>query len=160
MNEKILNIINLLKKNNATITTVESCTGGRLAAQITAVPGASNVFPGAVVTYQTWVKEKLIGVKHNTIQEHDVVSEEVAVEMVKGGCKLMNSQFAVAVTGYAGPDGGTDNIPVGTIWIACGSKNKTYTKCLNLGNDRIHNLNVATETAIDMLCEFVYDALN
>ena len=155
MNQKVKNIIELLKVNNATITTVESCTGGRIAAEITAVPGASNVFPGGVVTYQTWVKEDLIGVKHSTLEKYDVVSEQVVKEMVVGGCKTMKTQFAVAVTGYAGPDGGTEDIPVGTIWIGCGTIDKIVTKCLKLGNDRLFNLKVATDTSIDMIYDFV-----
>ena len=147
-------IVDLLNKRKLSITTVESCTGGRIAAAITQIPGASNVFPGGMVTYQTWTKQHVLGINEDLLKSYDVVSEPVVAQMVKCGCRKMKANFAVATTGYAGPASPDNGIPVGTIWIGFGNDDKIITKCLHLGNDREYNLQQTVINALDMILEF------
>ena len=155
MNDVVKNIVNELILQHLTVSTVESCTGGRIASRITEIPGASEVFPGGIVVYRDFVKQKFVGVHASTIQKYDVVSEEVVVEMVKGGCDIFGTNIAVASTGYAGPTGGSLTIPVGTIWIGCGNKDVVMTKCLHLTNDRLSNIISTTEEALSLLLDFI-----
>lgn len=155
MNDIVSNIVHELKCRNLTITTVESCTGGRIASYITEIAGASDIFPGGFVVYRDYVKQRFVGVNPSTINNFDVVSEEVVIEMIKGGCVAIGSDIAFATTGYAGPTGGTPSIPVGTIWIGCGNKEHILTKCLHLTNDRLINIRVATDEALNLLYEFI-----
>ncbi len=111
-------IVRLLAKKKKTLALAESCTGGLIANLITNVPGASKVFPGGVVAYSNDVKQKLIGVRAKTLEKHGAVSEAVAREMAEGARKKFGSDFAIAVTGIAGPSGGTKTKPVGTVFIA------------------------------------------
>jgi nicotinamide-nucleotide amidase len=113
----------VLVKNKKTLTFAESCTGGAIGAALTKVTGASTCFPGAVISYSEEAKERLLGVSSKTILEKGVVSEEVAREMAQGVLKLMNTDYSIAVTGFAGPDGGTPEKPVGTVCFAICEKN-------------------------------------
>jgi PncC family amidohydrolase len=149
--DKLKYIISIFKKKNYSISTIESCTGGRIAAAITSVPGASDIFPGGIVTYQTWVKEKFIGVKKDLLLKFDVVSKQVAEQMVLGGCQMFDTDFAIATTGYAGPTTCNPEIPVGTIWIGFGNKNVVLTKCLHLNGSRENNINETIDNAIDFI---------
>ena len=110
----------LLYNSDKKIGTAESCTGGRLAEALIAVPGSSNYFNGSIIAYTNEVKENLLGVNHQVLEEQTAVSEEVARQMVLGAIKTLRVDFAVAVTGVAGPAGGTPENPVGTIWIGYG----------------------------------------
>lgn len=112
-------IIEILKYYNLTLSTAESCTGGLLSGRIVNVAGASEVFKSGMVTYANDAKEAFLGVKNTTLQTYGAVSEETAREMAEGGAKKMNTDVCVAVTGIAGPDGGTDEKPVGLVYIAC-----------------------------------------
>ncbi|MFI2812819.1 MULTISPECIES: CinA family protein [Microbulbifer] len=107
-----------LHKRDWKVTAAESCTGGAIAAAITSVPGASDWFEGSVVSYANWVKRELIAVSGDDLEELGAVSEEVARQMASGVLGLMDANVAVAVSGIAGPDGGTEEKPVGTVWIA------------------------------------------
>ena len=111
----------LLWEMEKTVSTAESCTGGRIAEAIIAVPGASKYFKGGIISYTNEVKESLLGVSHDLLEEKTAVCEEVAIAMVEGACRTLNTDYAIAATGLAGPSGGTKDIPVGTIWLACGS---------------------------------------
>ena len=111
----------LLYEKGMTLGTAESCTGGRIAESIVASPGSSNYFKGSIVSYVDEIKERLLGVDPKLIEEKTAVCEEVAIAMVKGACKTLNTDFAISATGIAGPGGGTPEIPVGTIWLACGT---------------------------------------
>ena len=111
-----------LYDNGKTLGTAESCTGGRIAEAIIAVPGASNYFKGGIISYTNEVKEKLLNVDHQTLEEKTAVCEDVAIQMVKGACDTLGVDYAISATGIAGPGGGTSAIPVGTIWLAFGSK--------------------------------------
>lgn len=148
-------IIQELKARKLTLASAESCTGGRIPAAITAVPGASDVFQGGVVAYQSSVKSELLNVPLEDIEKFDVVSEPVVIQMVKGACKLLTADIALASTGYAGPSSGNPDIPVGTIWIACGSNDKVLTKCLHLNDDRVHNVERAVVEVFGLLADYL-----
>jgi nicotinamide-nucleotide amidase len=116
--EKIENVVcNLLLEKNLKVATAESCTGGMIAAKITAVPGASGCFDCGVVTYSNEQKQKLLGVGEHTLLTHGAVSEKTALEMCSGIKILANADLGISVTGIAGPGGGTPEKPVGTVWI-------------------------------------------
>jgi len=114
-----------------TLATAESCTGGRIAEAVIATPGSSDYFKGGIICYTDEIKERLVGVSRELLEEKTAVSEEVAKAMVQGVISTMHTDFAVASTGYAGPGGGTPEAPVGTIWIACGDKDHVVTQKLD-----------------------------
>ena len=118
-------IVRLLTEKNLTLATAESCTGGCLAHRITNVPGASLVFPGGVVAYSNAVKRTFLGVRAKTLTRHGAVSAAVACEMAGGARKIFGADFAIAVTGIAGPGGGTKRKPVGTVFIALADRSGT-----------------------------------
>lgn len=138
-----------------TLATAESCTGGHVAQSIIAVPGASDYFKGGIICYTNEIKENLLGVPAELIEEKTAVCEEVAIEMVKGAVKTLNTDYAVAVTGIAGPGGGTKDIPVGTIWVACGSAENVITGLLTEDQGRDVNLMAATTKALQLLLEYL-----
>jgi nicotinamide-nucleotide amidase len=145
----------LLWEREKTVATAESCTGGRIAEAIIAVPGASKYFKGGIICYVNEVKENLLSVSHDLLEEKTAVCEEVAVAMVKGACKVLNTDYAVAATGIAGPGGGTKEIPVGTIWLAVGTLDNVTTFKLEEDQGRDINLSVATNKAMMMLRDFL-----
>lgn len=144
-----------LYDNRLTVGTAESCTGGRIAEAIIAVPGASEYFKGGIVSYTNEVKENLLHVRHQTLEEQTAVSEEVVKQMVKGACEALNVDYAIAATGVAGPTGGTPDIPVGTIWLACGSKDDVRTMKLEEDFGRDINLAIATNQALRMFLDYL-----
>lgn len=137
-----------------TLGTAESCTGGRIAEAIIATPGASQYFKGAVVSYTNEIKERLLSVSHDVLEEQTAVCEEVAREMVIGACKTLNTTYAISATGVAGPTGGTPDIPVGTIWIACGSADDVRTLQLTEDFGRDINLEIATNKALHLFLDY------
>ncbi|MDR1417015.1 MAG: CinA family nicotinamide mononucleotide deamidase-related protein [Prevotellaceae bacterium] len=126
----------LLKARGATLATAESCTGGRIAALITAQPGASAYFKGGIVAYSNELKVKELGVSPSDIERHGAVSQAVVEQMAQGAQRALQAEYAVATSGIAGPDGGTPEKPVGTVWIATATPDKVTSRKLNLGNDR------------------------
>ena len=148
MEEKIVRFLN---EHNMTITTVESCTGGLIAARLVNVSGASNVFSEGYVTYSENAKAKMVGVNPETIEKYNVVSEEVAYEMASGGAKTANADVAVSVTGVAGPLGGTKEIPVGPVCIGVYYKNKVTTGKFLFNGDRLQVRNQAVDKALEMV---------
>ncbi|MBP5340476.1 MAG: CinA family protein [Prevotella sp.] len=148
-------ISELLWETEKTVGTAESCTGGRVAEAIIAVPGASKYFKGGIICYVNDVKERLLGVSQQLLEEKTAVCEEVAVEMVKGACRTLQTDYAIATTGIAGPSGGTKEIPVGTIWIACGSPDKVVTCKVVEDHGRDINLAIATNLAIQLFRDFL-----
>jgi len=141
----------LLQKKQASVATAESCTGGLIAHLITEVPGASAYFKGSVIAYHNDIKTKVLGVNKNLIEKHSAVSEEVVRAMASGVRELMQTDYALAASGIAGPDGGTPEKPVGTVWIACATPEKTLTQILSLGNDRGRNIRRASLAALNIL---------
>ena len=145
----------LLYNSDQKIGTAESCTGGRLAEALIAVPGSSNYFNGSIIAYTNEVKENLLGVDHQVLEEQTAVSEEVARQMVLGAIKTLRVDFAVAVTGVAGPAGGTPENPVGTIWIGYGCNTDVRTWKLSEDFGRDINLSIATSKALQLMVEFL-----
>jgi nicotinamide-nucleotide amidase len=118
-------VVGLLARRGKTLALAESCTGGFIANRITNVPGASKIFPGGIIAYSNTVKQKFLGVRAQTLARHGAVSEAVALEMAKGARKEFGADFAIAVTGIAGPGGGTKSKPVGTVFIALADEGET-----------------------------------
>ena len=147
----------LLIKKNKTIATAESCTGGAIASLITSVPGSSAYFEGSVISYSNSIKEKLLGVKKNTLDKFGAVSEETAIEMLKGLLKNLQTDYGIAVTGIMGPGGGSTEKPLGTVWIAVGNVTKIETKKLHQRFDRRKNIEVTSAMALNMMRLFVLE---
>ncbi|QEN05362.1 CinA family protein [Thiospirochaeta perfilievii] len=150
MNNKIPEIIlgELLRKANLTLSTAESCTGGNIAHKITEIPGSSSYFYGGVVSYDNSVKTGVLGVNIKDIIDFGAVSKEVVEQMALGVKGLMNTDWAVATSGVAGPGGGSKDKPVGTVWIAWAGPNGVESKKFLFGNNRKDNIKISTQTAI------------
>ncbi|MGN8070099.1 competence/damage-inducible protein A [Mucilaginibacter sp. 22184] len=144
-------ILNKMEARGLTLSVAESCTGGYLSHLFTQHPGSSTVFLGGGVTYAYELKESVLGVKHQTLLDFGAVSEQTVKEMVEGALKNFKSDFAIAITGIAGPDGGTETKPVGTVWIAVAGKQKMLIKKYTFGNKRIQNIERSAITALSML---------
>ena len=141
----------LLNNNNLTLATAESCTGGYLAHMITSVPGSSRYFKGSVIAYSNEVKIAQLGVSTEDLKQQGAVSEEVAKAMAEGVKKELNADIAIATTGIAGPDGGTAEKPVGTVWIAYSDKHKTLAKKFNFSRDRTFIVHWSALAALNMI---------
>ncbi|MGZ8554135.1 MAG: nicotinamide-nucleotide amidohydrolase family protein, partial [Chitinophagaceae bacterium] len=145
----------ILKEKGKTVGTAESCTGGHIAGLITGVAGSSAYYKGSVVSYSNDIKETLLGVKHETLVSAGAVSKETVIEMVRGAIAELNVDYALATSGIMGPDGGTEEKPVGTVWIAAGNKDKTETLKLNLRFDRHRNIAMTAANALNLLRKFI-----
>jgi len=141
----------LLREKGHTLATAESCTGGYIAHLITSIAGSSDYFKGSVVAYANEIKEKLLGVKSGTLAGHGAVSSETVKEMAEGARDRFGTDYAIAVSGIAGPAGGTLDKPVGTTWIAVASPKGTVTRKFNLGDHRGRNIQRAAIAALSML---------
>ena len=141
----------LLKAQGKTVATAESCTGGNIAKRFTANAGASAYFMGGTVVYSNEIKTRLLGVSPDTLDQFGAVSEQTVREMVAGTLSRLGVDYAIAVSGIAGPDGARPDKPVGTIFVAVGSAEKTYTRRLQFGNDRARNIEMTTSQALNML---------
>lgn len=146
-------VFDLLINKGMTFASAESCTGGNIAHVFTLIPGSSEVFKGAAVTYATPMKTKVLGVPDEMIEKCGVVSQQVVESMATGVRNLMDSDFGVATTGIAGPSGGTNENPVGTVWIGVASSLGVVSKRFNFGKDRENVINRATIAAYEMLRE-------
>ena len=118
INELATTLVGELNEKNKAVTTAESCTGGWIAKALTDVPGSSGCFAYGIVSYSNGAKESILGVRNRTLAEHGAVSEPVVREMAEGTLRLSGADISVAVSGVAGPDGGSDDKPVGTVWFA------------------------------------------
>jgi nicotinamide-nucleotide amidase len=141
----------LLREKGKTISTAESCTGGYIAHRITSIAGSSEYYTGTVVAYSNRVKENVLKVKAEHIKKYGAVSEQVVTEMAKGIRELFGTDYSIAVTGIAGPDGGTDEKPVGTTWIAIGTPDKITARRFLFGDNRERNITRTCLTALNML---------
>ncbi|MDB5241062.1 MAG: damage-inducible protein CinA [Spirosoma sp.] len=136
-----------------TLGIAESCTGGYVSAQITKVPGSSAYFQGSIVSYSNDVKINQLGVSPETLAQHGAVSEETIRQMAEGVRHALKTNIGIATSGIAGPDGGTPNKPVGTVWIACATNKRTVTRLLKLGQYRDQNIQLTTTYVLNMLRE-------
>jgi nicotinamide-nucleotide amidase len=152
-NEETLEMVvgKLLQSKNKTVSTAESCTGGEIAHLLTSVAGSSAYYKGSVIAYANSAKSQLLGVHEHIIQEHGAVSKETVREMATGVRRLFGTDFALATSGIAGPDGGSEEKPIGTIWIAIASDSGTVCEKRVFGNDRITNIARFSIAALDLL---------
>lgn len=141
----------LLRKHHATVATAESCTGGLVAARLTEAGGSSDFFLGGYVTYSEVQKTEILGVGRELFQKHSAVSEPVAAAMAEGARKRSGATYALSTTGYAGPSGGTEFDPVGTVYIGVAGPNKTQVIRARYGGDRGRIRALATQSALDLL---------
>lgn len=145
----------ILKEKNKTIGTAESCTGGYIAHLITSNAGSSVGYKGSIISYANDVKERILGVTDKTLRSVGAVSEETVRQMVKGTIEKLQVDFAVATSGIMGPDGGTDEKPVGTVWVAVGNKEKIDAVKLAFRFDRARNIEMTSYTALNLLRKFI-----
>lgn len=148
-------LIEILKSKNQTITTAESCTGGLIASQITEIAGSSQVFEAGFVTYSNTMKTKMLEVPAETLIEYGAVSEETVIAMAKGALKVSQANYAIAVSGIAGPTGGTPEKPLGSVWIAWGDENEIKTQYFCLSNTRQNFQKSVAARALDLLRRFI-----
>ncbi len=148
-------IAKLLKEKKQTAGTVESCTGGYIAHLLSRDPGSSSNYKGSIISYNNKVKEDVLGVKHETLETVGAVSEETVRQMISGGLKQLKSDYVVATSGIMGPDGGSENKPVGLVWIAVGNKEKIIAKQFNFKFERSRNIEQTAIAALEMLRRFI-----
>lgn len=141
----------LLKEKKQTLSLAESCSGGLIAHLVTSVPGSSAYFMGGVVSYSYESKTNMLGVTTETLEKYGAVSEEVVTQMAVGAKQEFNTDWAISASGIAGPDGGMEGKPVGTVWIAVAGPNGVKAKKFQFGGDRERNIAVTAITALNML---------
>lgn len=151
-------VVKYMIMNHETLCTAESCTGGMIAQAVTSISGASQIFPGGICCYSEQMKQKLLGVKKETLDKFTVYSEEVASEMSAGAMRLYEADNAVGITGLAGPGGGTDDKPVGTVYISVRNRSREIVRELRLYEEykdltREMIRRAATLKAMQMICE-------
>jgi PncC family amidohydrolase len=144
-------LVALLNAKSLTCATAESCTGGGVSSAITAVAGSSSVYLGGVVSYANSVKENVLGVPSSVLEEFGAVSSQTAAAMAEGARKLVGADFAVSVTGIAGPSGGSEEKPVGLVWFALSSKSGVRTEKAIFSGDRDTVRHQAVMHALGML---------
>ncbi len=150
--EKANQILAACKQQGVTLATVESCTGGLLGAILTELPGSSDMFTHGFITYANRAKEEMVDVPAPLLQTHGAVSEPVARAMAEGALQRCSANLAIAITGIAGPNGGSENKPVGTVHLACAMRGKetTHQRCAFDGNRSAVRL-AAVDTALEMI---------
>ena len=148
---------NMLRERGLTMATAESCTGGNIAHELTAIAGSSDYFVGSVVSYHRRVKEQQLGVLASDIDTHGVVSQVVAEQMVTGVCQLLGTDCAVSTTGVAGPGGGTPDVPVGTVWMAARCGDRVVSQCKHIPGHRQRVIARATNDALLLLLSLLRD---
>jgi nicotinamide-nucleotide amidase len=152
-NEESLEMVigKLLMEKKSTLSTAESCTGGNIAHMITSVPGSSNYFTGSVIAYDNRVKTQLLGIDEKLIENEGAVSENVVRAMAEGVKRLLKTDYSVATSGIAGPDGGTEEKPVGTLWLAVASESGTVAEKHTFSTDRTTNITRFSLVALNLL---------
>ncbi|TDQ18660.1 nicotinamide-nucleotide amidase [Algoriphagus boseongensis] len=141
----------LLKKAGKTLALAESCSGGYVSHLVTTIPGSSNYLQGSVIPYHNQFKEKILGVKAETLENFGAVSEQTVIEMAEGVKNLFSADFGISTSGIAGPDGGTEEKPVGTVWIACAGEGFVEAKKLQLTQDRMLNIQLTAVSVLNLL---------
>ena len=151
-NDNIESVVgDLLRKKGMTLSTAESCTGGNIAHLITSIAGSSDYFKGSVVAYANEIKEQLLGVPQQVLVENGAVSEQTVLHMARGARSQFKTDYAIAVSGIAGPGGGTAEKPVGTTWIAVATPTEIVTQKFLFGDHRGRNIRKASVAALNML---------
>ena len=148
----------LLREKGQTVGTAESCTGGYIAHLFTMRSGASDFFKGAVVAYDNKVKESVLDVSGETIDSAGAVSEETVKEMARGALEKLETDYALATSGIMGPDGGTEQKPVGTVWIAVTNGKNVMAQQFHFRFDRMRNIEQTAHTALNMLRKFIQNS--
>lgn len=142
----------LLLQKGWTLSTAESCTGGYLAHLLTSIAGSSRYFIGSIVSYDNRLKKELLGVSEESIRTFGAVSEEVVRQMAEGGREKLQTDWCIAISGIAGPDGGTEEKPVGTVWIGiAGPHGRTEARVFQFGQGRDRNIRRSALMALDQL---------
>lgn len=149
----------LMISRGLTLSLAESCTGGSIASIITDIPGSSAYFMGSAVTYSNEAKTSILGVSSDTLMEFGAVSRETAVEMALGASKVFDSDIAASVTGIAGPDGGSDEKPVGTVWMTVTDGSRCVSLVSHFDGDRSEIRSQSVDTLIDLIIDFVRGVL-
>ena len=144
-------LVSLLQEQNSQVTLAESCTGGLIAAKVTSISGSSQVFEGGIVSYSNDIKMRILNVKEDTLQKEGAVSQGVVQEMAQGAMALTNAKWSIAVSGVAGPSGGTPEKPVGTVWLAWGQKDSLKTQKLFYPGSREYFQEFIASAALDLL---------
>jgi nicotinamide-nucleotide amidase len=148
-------VADILVKNHQTLSTAESCTGGFIAQLITAMPGSSQYYQGGVVAYSNDLKVKLLGVRTETLEKYGAVSRETVIEMAEGIRRQSNSDFAIATSGIMGPDGGTPEKPVGTVWVGLASRTDSEAHPYQFRFDRLRNIELTATYGLNTLRKFI-----
>ena len=143
----------MLCKKNAKLTTAESCTGGGISEAITAVSGSSQWFEFGFVTYANSAKQQLLGVSKKTLDQYGAVSEQVVEQMAQGAIQQSQADYAIAVSGIAGPDGGTEDKPIGTVWVCWQTPTRSWTQQLMLSGDRQAVRTAAIKNSLQQLLQ-------
>ncbi|MBR0383032.1 MAG: CinA family protein [Eubacterium sp.] len=153
-------IVRILKAGGLTVATAESCTGGLVAGTLVNADGISAVYKEGFITYSNEAKQKYLGVKKETLDTYGAVSRETASEMAQGAALAADADAAIVTTGIAGPDGGTEEKPVGLVYIGCWLKGKTVVKRCFFGGDRQNIRYMAVKEALDILyCQLLSDGM-
>ena len=134
-----------------TVGTVESCTGGALAASIVSIPGSSTYFRGSFLTYSNRLKNHLVEVEESKLIKFGAVSEEVVIQMAEKGREKLGVDYCISTSGIAGPDGGSEEKPVGTVWIAVATPKTSFAVKYQFGNDRERNIQMTVLSALNLL---------
>ena len=150
-------LANLLKERNATISLAESCTGGFASHLLTAIPGSSSFYEGSIICYSYDIKEKELYVPKDLLLKKGAVSEEVVEILSEEIRKKYNTNYSIAISGIAGPTGGTDDKPVGTVWISARSKNKVVSKKFSFGNNRERNISQSALASFNLLRKLILE---
>ena len=144
-----------LKEKNLTLALAESCTGGKLASLITAIPGCSSYFKGGIVCYSNEIKQRILEVDSSLLTKYGAVSQQVVEAMAAGACRIFNVDCVIAISGIAGPGGGTPEKPVGTVWIAVSYKGNVHSQKYHFSQNRENNILMACNNGIRMLLEMI-----
>ena len=148
-------LLRLLTKKKQTLAFAESCSGGYMAHLITAIPGASAVFKGSIVAYANEIKTEQLGVDQETIEKYGAVSQQVVEQMALGACQALNASYAIASSGIAGPAGGSEDKPVGTVWLAWAGNGKVVSRQFNFGQNRDRTIIRTAEAGIIVLKQLI-----
>lgn len=151
VSELIANVISEIRARKLTLSFAESCTGGRLSASVAEFPGVSDIFLGSVVSYAYQAKVDLLGVSWDTLKSEGAVSEKIASQMAEGCRRCLKSSWSVAITGVAGPTGGTPDKPVGTVWFAVSGPNFDRAEKKLFSGDRVQIQQQSVEFALEFL---------